>query len=115
MQQWTIWSLTELEAPLIELFRENLRPPEQPQHEVIKQEAGEKLKRSFAVLNDHLQDRTYLLGDRFTLADLNAANVLSLAKVMSYEIKDSPAIDAWLKSCCERPAKQKVTRMAESA
>merc|ERR1712194_934634 len=44
---------------------------------------------------------SYLLGDRFTVADLNLAVVVSWARVVGVEL--APCTDAWLKRCMERP------------
>ena len=102
--QWTLWVVTEIEKPLLlaaankQLFNEGLRRPE---------ETGamlEKLDRPFRVLDAHLSAQPYLLGDRFTVADLNVSSVLTLAPITGIELDAWPALGAWATRCLERPA-----------
>jgi glutathione S-transferase len=43
-----------------------------------------------------------LVGDRFTVTDLNVAGVLGRA--LAWELPDTPALKAWLARCWSRPA-----------
>ena len=47
-------------------------------------------------------ERPYLLGDAFTVADLNVAAVISRA--IDMDLSAMPRIGDWLKRCLERPA-----------
>jgi len=102
--QWTIWVLTEIEKPLLLtaanlfLFAEDERSA---------QEAAamtRKLGRPFNVLDAQLRERPCLLGDRFTVADLNVSSVMTLAPLSSMDLGEWPALNAWLTRCLERPA-----------
>ena len=46
----------------------------------------------------------YLLGDHFTVADLNVASVLSWARPARIDFSAVPKAADWLKRCAERPA-----------
>ena len=63
-----------------------------------------KLQRPFKVLEAHLQDRDYLLGERFTVADLNVAIVMEFIPLAGINIDAFPRMRAWLSRCVERPA-----------
>ena len=56
------------------------------------------------MLNGALQDREYLLGSKFTVADLNLASICSWAKPIKYDFKAFPKTGAWLDRCLSRPA-----------
>ncbi|MBD8892202.1 glutathione S-transferase family protein [Roseibium litorale] len=104
MTQWTHWVMTEIEKPLLLasanllLFDEHKRSP--AEFEV----ALNKLARPFAVLEQHLSEHKYLVGDRFTVADLNVSAVMTLIRLASLDMTAWPNVDAWLDDCLERPA-----------
>jgi len=60
------------------------------------------------VLDDQLKNRPYLLGNDFTIADLNAAAVLSFAMLVKLDLSATPAAQAWLQKCLGREANQRV-------
>ena len=101
---WTLWVVTEVEKTLLLaaanlwLFPEPTRSVEEAQMALIK------LKRPFNVLESHLQGRAYLIGGRFTVADLNVASVMTLIPLAGIDITEYPAMSRWLFSCLERTA-----------
>lgn len=104
MTQWTIWAITEIEKPLLlasanrVLFAPELRDEEE------LAVAMKKLSRPWAVLDAHLKGRRYLLGDRFSAADLNVASVMTLVPIAKIDMAPWPALARWLDACLERPA-----------
>ena len=62
------------------------------------------LKMPLSVLELHLAGRDYLVGDRFTVADLNVAEVLRYAMGEPKLFEDNPNIRAWYERCHARPA-----------
>jgi len=65
-------------------------------------EALKVLEQPFAVLDSALADRLYLLGDEFSVADLNVAAVISRA--IDMDLAATPRLANWLKRCLDRPA-----------
>jgi len=64
-------------------------------------------RRLFSVLETRLADRKWLVGDRYSLADIKTFPWVSAAPwatVTDLEFTDYPNIAAWLKRCSERPA-----------
>jgi glutathione S-transferase len=43
-----------------------------------------------------------LLGDDFTLADLNLSGVMDLLKMLEFDFSDWPAVKDWLAACYGR-------------
>jgi len=54
------------------------------------------------VLDAALAKTPYLLGDDFTVADLNVAAVIS--RVIEMDLSATPNLKAWLTRCLDRPA-----------
>jgi len=65
-------------------------------------EALQVVEPPFKVLDAALGTRPYLLGDDFTVADLNVAAVISRA--IDMDLSATPHLERWLKRCLERPA-----------
>ena len=56
------------------------------------------------VSNSALEESQYLLGDSFTVADLNVAGVMLLLDNMKFDYSGYPKVSEWLTRCYERPA-----------
>jgi glutathione S-transferase len=104
MTQWSFWVLTEVEKPLLLAAANLLLFPEGARDAAQATMACAKLDRPFSVLEAHLCDRPYLVGDRFTVADLNVAAVMTLVPIAGVPIARYPSVAAWLTQCLERPA-----------
>lgn len=102
--QWSFWVVTEVEKPLLlasanrRLFAEASRDEEEAQMAI------NKLDRPWRVLDAHLSGRDYLLGDRFTVADLNVATVMDLAPQCGIALDAWPHLREWHERCLARPA-----------
>lgn len=107
VNQWSFWVMTEIEPGLIDaLLHRVMRPPADRNPEVAA--AGEaKLARPLAVLDEVLAGRTWLVGDRFTVADLNVASVLAIAAVAQIDLAAYPNVQRWLAACTGRPASER--------
>ena len=103
MTQWSFWVATEIEKPLLltsavrYLFEP--RDPSGDEAEITLQ----KLSRPWAVLDAHLKDREFIVGDRFTVADLNVAAVMHFIPIAGIDISPWPAMQRWLEACLSRP------------
>lgn len=102
--QWSFWVVTEVEKPLLlasanrRLFAEASRDEEEAQMAI------NKLDRPWRVLDAHLSGRDYLLGDRFTVGDLNVATVMDLAPQCGIALDAWPHLREWHERCLARPA-----------
>ncbi len=66
--------------------------------------AVEALDRPLRVLDGALADRAYLLGDAFSIADLNVASVLSLANIVGLDLSGYANAKRWFDACLSRPS-----------
>lgn len=102
--QWSFWEASEIEKPLLFAAANLCLFGDEGRSEADAAIGIGKLDRPFRVLEAHLADRDYLLGDRFTVADLNVAAPMSLIPIAGVPIDGYPRMAAWLDRCLERPA-----------
>jgi glutathione S-transferase len=105
--QWSFWALAELQAPLIELFIQKVFIPEGQRDQKLIAENLALLPNLFSVLNSSLNYKKYLVGDHFTLADLNVASVVTIGSAVDFDLKPYQNITTWLSVIAERPAFQR--------
>jgi len=102
--QWSFWVMMECEAHALKvLFNRVMLPPEK-RDEAKAAEAAEALKKPFAVIDAYLKGHKALAGDKFSVADLNVASVLSWARIAKVDLAPYPSLAAWLSDCLGRPA-----------
>jgi|SRR5262245_1783542 len=103
--QWSIWAMTEVEPPVMKVLMNRAFLPG-PQRNEADAKAGEQsLKKPVGVLEGALRGRQYLLGDSFTVADLNVGAVIGWAATLGrMKFDDTPAVAGWISRCNARPA-----------
>ena len=102
--QWSLWAMTEAEEPLLTvLLNRVFFPPEQRDAKKADDGAA-RFAKPLGVLDGTLAGRDYLLGSRFTVADLNVASVLTWAPMSKLDLSTAPNAAAWLGRCTSRPA-----------
>jgi glutathione S-transferase len=109
--QWSLWAMTEIETPMINIFMHRLMLPAEQRDEKVALAGIETLKAPFKVVDDQLRKSEYLLGKEFTIADLNVASVMSITQYLQLDLSAIPAAQKWLQKCVERPANQRVRAM----
>lgn len=106
VMQWSFWGMAEVEKAGIALgLHTGLLPEANRSAEALTQ-ANAVLARPLAVLEAALADHDYLLGEAFTLADLNVAGILWPIHAGKAVMDNCPRAQAWLARCLERPAAQ---------
>jgi glutathione S-transferase len=106
MGMWALWAVTEVEPHSLPIAQNG------PDDASI-----EALRGPFAVLDAALAKTGWLVGDRFTVADLNTAEVVRYAQRAPALFDAAPNVKRWLASCHARPAFRKMweTREKEPA
>lgn len=101
--QWSFWVAKEVEDLLITILVNRMMLPEPERNPAAAGAAERRLDKPLAVLEGALTGRDYLVGNRFTAADLNVSIVLSVVNRMKLDIGRFPKVRAWLDSCLGRP------------
>jgi glutathione S-transferase len=100
--QWSLWSVQEVDRGVNIWSVHSIRLPPEERDALRRAEALKVLEGPFRVLDGALAERAYLLGDGFTVADLNVAAVISRA--IDMDLSATPKLAGWLRRCLDRPA-----------
>lgn len=104
--QWTMFSATEVEPHSVGALIELIFKPEGMGDEAAAHAHLANLPSALSVLEKSLADSPYLVGEDFTIADINVACVVNSLNLVGFDFSPYPKIVAWLKLCTERPAKK---------
>jgi glutathione S-transferase len=105
--QWSFWAMTEVEGHLLTYGMNTSFLPEDERDAQAAEQAHEKLTAALRVLDGVLAKTPYLAGKSFSVADLNAASVLSWTRLVGFDASAFTHVDRWLTDCLGRPAAQK--------
>ena len=111
--QWTSWALTEVDRGVNIWSLHAVRLPEADRDPAKRDEALKVIAAPFRVLDAALAREPYLLGNDFTVADLNVAAVISRA--IDIDLSAWPNLKAWLTRCLDRPAARKALALKNKA
>jgi glutathione S-transferase len=100
--QWSFWAIAEVDRGVNIWSLHAVRLPDAERDAALREEALRVVAAPFKVLDVALAKTPYLLGDDFTVADLNVAAVISRAVDM--DLSATPHLKAWLTRCLDRPA-----------
>ncbi|MGH7113497.1 MAG: glutathione S-transferase family protein [Stellaceae bacterium] len=103
--QWSFWGMTEIERPALTALMNRVGPEERRDAAAAGQ-AEQALAAPLKVLDATVAATPYLLGDQFTVADLNVAAILAWARQARVGLAPFPRAEVWLKRCHDRPAAQ---------
>jgi glutathione S-transferase len=103
---WSLWAISTLQNEALRVLHHTMIVPVE-QRSAYEVETGKKnVQRYLDHLDTQLPDGGYLLGDRYTVADLNVASVVNLATALGAG-KLAEKSTAWLDKIKARPAWQK--------
>lgn len=101
--RWVLWDNHKLSSNAgMTRFLINFLPEDKQPKEVIGFMQG-RLSAAYAVLNDHLEGRDWIVGDGITNADLSCCGYLYYPESFGFVREDWPHIDAWLTRLSETP------------
>lgn len=105
MMQWALFAATEIESNALKIsriFGDGRLNSEAGQSEAAA--AARLLKRPIAVLEQHFAKNAFAVSDRFTVADINLAEIVRYAQPYAPLFAANPNLKAWLERCQSRPA-----------
>jgi glutathione S-transferase len=111
--QWTSWALTEVDRGVNIWSLHAVRLPAADRDAAKRDEALKVLAAPFKVLDAAVSKQPYLLGNDFTVADLNVAAVISRA--IDMDLAAVPNLKAWLMRCLDRPAAREALALKTKA
>ncbi len=102
---WTMWAATEIEPHAVKIvlaYDNGIQ--DTAEGKAVISAATAALDKGFARLSAQLSETPYVIGDRFTVADLNLAEVFRYTQSQDQLFARYPAVKAWLEACQSRPA-----------
>jgi glutathione S-transferase len=105
MTMWALWAATACEPHAVQIIFHRVDFPESKRDEAIVKTAISALRSPLHVLDDCLKTGDgFLVGQRFTAADLNTAEIIRYAQPAPELLGDYTHVLAWLAACQARPA-----------
>jgi glutathione S-transferase len=101
MTMWTLWAATECEGPALRAMQNAAAV--KTRDAAVYETAVTALQPRFAVLDAALRDG-FLVGGRFTVADLNVAEIIRYAQAAPELFAANPNVQSWITACQSRPA-----------
>jgi glutathione S-transferase len=111
--QWSLWAVQEVDRGVNIWSLHAVRLPPEDRDPQRRAEALKVIEAPFKVLDGALAGRRHLIGDDFTVADLNVAAVIGRA--IDMDLSATPRIGDWLKRCLERPAAREARALRAAA
>lgn len=102
--RWCFWVMAAVEKPMLEALLAARGLMGRERDEEAARAAIDSLRKPFDVLNGALAGRDYLLGDDFTVVDLNVASVFAWGRMAGVDFAAQPNVAAWLDRCLRREA-----------
>ena len=99
MTQWALFAATSVETPALEILYAQSEGGEQAGIAVNV----ERLRWPLGRLQKHLEAGDWLVGGRFTVADLNTAECVRYAQGHPTLLAEFPDVSAWIERCQTRP------------
>ena len=114
MMMWALWAATEVEPSALQILTHRLSYPEHQRDAAVAGAAVAALRAPFAVLDRALAGAGFAVGSRFTVADINLAEVFRYAMPAPELFAAAPRVKAWLAACQARPAFQAMMARREA-
>ena len=110
--QWSVWAISEIEPLQMQIVIQKFFTPDDRKDPGVIERAAKGLERPLAVLDQHLADQDYLLGDAFSVADLNVAGVMLLLNMVEHDYQAHANVSRWAQACYARPALSRAQALA---
>jgi glutathione S-transferase len=111
--RWTFWTVTECEKDALSFLMHRVAMAEERRKPELALQADRRLGPVLQVLEQHLQGRSHIAGERFTVADICVASVLAWVQ-RADAMAACPMVADWLQRCLARPAQLQVRVMARN-
>jgi glutathione S-transferase len=102
--EWSFWAISNVQPLFITILQHSMILPEAERDPKAIEKARGLIPPYLALLDKHLAGKEYLVGGRFTVADVNAASVIGLAAMVGVDVSGYADVQAWLGRCRSRPA-----------
>lgn len=105
MLQWALYGATAIEGPALDIsfaYAKGEAATENGEAKIVA--ASAQLMRPLTALEAHLSAHSHMVGGRFTVADINMAEIVRYAQAHGGLMAQFPRVTGWLDLCQSRPA-----------
>lgn len=113
VQQWSIWSMTELQPPTVDLLIQTVFVPEERRDLGHIEKLRQRIPGLLGILDRHLETRKFMVGEEFTLADINVGSVVKTAVAVQIPLTQFTNLSDWYNVLKERPAFQRFLEVSK--
>ncbi len=111
MLKWIVWANVGFYDPVGRWARNTASYiPTEQQNAKAAEAAKSDLNAAMQILDSALAGKSYLVDDKFSLADLAVSSYLGWMKFMGYDYSSFKNVTAWGERCLGRPAALKTNR-----
>jgi glutathione S-transferase len=104
--QWIVFAMTEAEPPIVQVLQHTRFLPEAERQPAVIEKSTQRFKTVATVVQDRLQGREYIVGNKFSAADVVLGGVMNFANMFGL-LNEHPTLQAYVKRLTERPAAKK--------
>jgi glutathione S-transferase len=101
--QWTVFASTSVDPPAFQVMLHSVLLPEDRRDAAVCEDQRRRFAEAASVVERGLGERAYLVGDRFTTADVMMASALYRGQTLGL-LAERPALRAYVERLVRRPA-----------
>lgn len=106
--QWSVWAMTELQPPLVDILIQTMFVPEDERNLALVEKAKEKIPARLQVLDQALAGKDFIVGKRLTVADINVSSVANLLFALHLDVAPYKNLQLWMEKMKGRLAWNKL-------
>ena len=103
IDQWSYWAILELQPDMFKVAIQIFTPEDKRDMDVIKKGTA-NMQPKHRILDDYLSGREYMVGDTFTLADINVGSVAVINRLIGNDLSEFPNLEKWMNMLGQRPS-----------
>jgi glutathione S-transferase len=113
VNQWSFWSMTEAQPPLVDILIQRVFVPEGKRDLALIARREQQVPVLFEVLEKALTKKKYLVGESYSVADVMVGSVMNFAMGLQLDLSQYPNIKSWLTEMKSRPAWMKFAELRD--
>ena len=102
--EWSFWAISNVQPLILAILLNTMIRPEAERDPKAVETARQQLPPYMEALDNALKRKDYLVGNRFSVADLNAASVVALGSFVGLDFASYANVQGWLGRAQGRPA-----------
>lgn len=102
--EWCFWAMTAVEKPMLDHLIQNIFLPEDQRDAAASATAVEALQWPMTVIDNFLGENQWLVGDDFSVADLNVSAIFMWGRLSKLDMSGFPNLTEWSGRCLSRPS-----------